>query len=615
MGAVIPISEQVAQQLEAPRPAERVEQLQAYKLDCISRRRAMIEPALEAMKRGATQKKALAEAAKYCDKSVVTLGKYVRAYQRHGAMGLAPEDLGKKRKPYGWEGRSMYLFDQPQRPCYATVAYWLRIEGFASATNSRVRRYLKSLPANASDVSRKRLGAHYYAQNVKPHVVRDTHMLAIGECYEGDGHTCDVYVAHPSGKGHFRPELTIWIDVRSTRVVGWWLGERENGLDVLYALSSAIEQNETHVPTMLHNDPGSGYVNKMFAAEGTGFCDRLAITQITTLPGNARGKGLVEGWFHWFEERCGKRFDTFCGHCRTDDALSHFRDRIKRGEMTLPTFPQYRDAVAAYIAQYNADGKDALEGQSADQLWRDLEVNPMHLPLATLMRPQTTRHVRGWGIRFENRLYRAAELQQYERRNVTVEYDIHDDSRVWIRDAKGRLVCQALLVEKKPWAQASVLEDRRKRSLEGQRKRLQRKIEEVEAQARRPITAAALLDELDRETDSAGHEAPALTEHHAIEPEPAQREPEAKPVSDAELARFRAEVEAEEAVETETSAERWARAKTLEAAAELSEADRQWLEVYQDSSEYRAHSLLVDDEEDSADEADFRGDFSTDYWE
>jgi len=520
------------------------------------------------------------------------LRRWASALSQNGVEALAPGYTGRVRKAYGWEVRAQRLFAQPQRPAYSTVAYWLRQEGFDSASESRVRRYLKSLPSNQTETSRKRVGGHYYDQNIRPHVRRDVTVLNVGDVYEADGHCCDDYVQHPQTGKHFRPELTTFIDVRSSKITGWWLGEFENSIDVLYALSSAI-RNYGHVPVMLHTDPGSGYVNKMLSDEATGFYARLDITAVTTIPGNARGKGLQEGWFRWFEERLGKRFPAFCGHCRTDDELSRLAMRIKRGDISIPTFEQYHDAVRDYIETYNNTAKKSLDGQTPNQLWEQLNPNPLHLPLDVLMRPRREASVRSWEVRFENRFYKAAELAQYERRKVVVEYDIHDESKVWIRDSKGRLVCEALLVEKRPWAAENVLADRRARSLKGQQKRLQAHADEAAARAHRPITTAAMIDALDApmhvETPALAHQ--LLDAGHRLASPSTPSQPIARPVSTAVLAHVAAEMQAD-AEESETSDHRYARACALEGMEKIDAAEARWLAIYQTSSEYAAQRLM-----------------------
>lgn len=492
--------------------------------------------------------------------SAASLERWTRQYMEAGPAALADRRQGRTRREYGWEARAAALYRQPTRPAYATVAYWLKQEGYDTATESRVRRYLHSLPSNETDTAPARTGRHFYDQNIRPHHRLDLDSISAGEVYQGDGHRCDVYVRHPRTGNHFRPELWIWLDRRTTKVVGWWLCEDESAQAVQWSISAAIRAHD-HVPTWAHGDPGPGIANKVMSDEAVGYFDRLGITLRKALPGNAKGKGLVEGWFRWFEERCGKRFSSFCGHCRTDDALSRLETKVKRGEIEIPTWQQYLDAVRDYVAAYNTTPKDALDGRTPDQVWgEELQANPLHVPEATLLRPQRQATVRRWEVRLLNRYYRAAELAQYEQRKVVVEYDLHDESQVWIRDDRQRLVCTAQLVDKTRWASDSAAQDAREKSRRGKLQRLARKADEVEGR-HKPLLPAAETRHLDAEEVVAFRRTAELDQQ-----------------------------EVEQLQVEESPAQRFRRALALLAADDISEADAHWLAIYQTSAEY--HSRL-----------------------
>lgn len=497
--------------------------------------------------------------------SAGSLERWINKYRQGGLVALADKRKGRVRKDYGWEARAAALYRQPTRPAYATVAYWLRGEGYDTATDKRVRDYLKKLPSNEAETAPARTGRHYYDQNIRPHHRLDLDSINVGEVYQGDGHRCDVYVQHPRTGKHFRPELWIWLDRRSTRVTGWWLCEDESAQAVMWSISAAIRAHD-HVPTWAHGDPGPGIDNKMMSDEALGYFERLGITLRKALPGNAKGKGLVEGWFRWFEERCGKRFSSFCGHCRTDDALSRLETKVRRGEIEIPTWQQYLDAVRAYIASYNATPKEALDGRTPDELWQaELHQNPLHVPVETLLRPHRQATVRRWEVRLLHRYYRAAELAAYEGRKVFVEYDLHDESRVWVRDDKQRLVCEAHLVKKTRWAGDSAMADAREKSRRGKLARLERKAEEVNGR-HKPLLPAAERRDID---------ADQVVEFRAMQA-----------VEEQEIEQLE-----------ETPTQRFARALALQAqpADQLSEADARWLAIYTTSAEY--HSRLALHEE------------------
>jgi putative transposase len=430
--------------------------------------------------------------------------RYTRFLQG-GNTAAAPKHQGRQRTVYGWEARAIHLWQQPTKPAMSTVAYWLRGENFDSATDSRVRRYLKSLPATLGEQSAQRMGRHFYQQNLRPYVLRDDTVLPVGLIYQGDGHNCDVYVAHPNTGKPWRPEFTPWIDVRSHYVVGWYLSEAESSLTTLFSLSHALAHHD-HVCALIHVDPGSGFKNRMMTDEVSGYLARMSIEFMSALPGNAKGKGLVEGFFHIFEERLGKTFPTFCGHNRSDDYLRHLSQKVKRGQIVLPTLAEYRDAIAAYIERYNNTYQERL-GCTPAELWAQLERTPLETAEAAIIRPRELRKVQRWGVTLHNRMYRHAELAHYNGREVMVEYDLHNDATVTIRDHQARFICEAEQVDRKPWLPASRIEELQQNRVDGQRKRLQQKLDEVQARGRAAITHDAVLEDIELlcDTPALGH--------------------------------------------------------------------------------------------------------------
>ncbi len=591
--AILPFPRALPAVADRPAPSP-FEQLPTYAQDEAKRRLALVKPALDRVAGGCSVRAAadwLAAAPAWDGPSAVTLARWIRDYREGGLMKLAPEYKGRQRAEHGWEARALELYNRPQRPAYSTVALWLRQEGHTSAAEHLVRRYLKSAPSHLTETGKKRLGEHYYAQNVRPYIVRDSSALPVGFVYQGDGHCCDVYVAAPATGNPYRPELTVWIDVRSHYVVGWWLSESESAITTLYSFSNALLAQD-HAPALVHTDPGSGFTARVIADSKTGFFARFSIDMIEALPGNARGKGLVEGWFRWFEERLGKRFETFCGHCRTDDDLRALTQKVKRGALRLPTLPEYAAAVRDYIAAYNANPQEDLGGQAPRELWATLERVPLETPAAAVMRPRETRTVRSWGVALDKRTYRAAELQAYEAREVVVEYDLHDDSFVRILDAKGRFVCEANLVDKAPWLPQSRIEEAQAKRLKGQHQRLQIKADEASAKARGPVSALGAIAALSVFEAPAEAPTPALLnqDNHGFIPPPTPVVRPVAAVNEAELAAVRATVARDEQARLEERPkDRFSRALQLQALRDngrpISEADERWLNTYSASSE------------------------------
>ncbi len=426
-----------------------------------------------------------------------TLYRWVGDYRRGGMCGLAPAYKGSQRKVYGWEVRAQHLYALPSKPAMSAVAEWLQEEGFESATASRVRRYLKALPADQGVLSRGRLGPKLFRDTQKTFHRRDTGELPVGFVYQGDGHTCDVYLAHPATGRLWRPELTVWIDVRSRYIVGWFISEAESALTTLFALSHAMLTWD-HVPACLHIDNGSGFKAKLMNDESTGFYARWNIDTVFALPGNSKGKGQVERWFRTMEEAFGKRWESYCGADMADEVITRYVRDVNAGKRTPPSLQDYKDALGAWIDRYNHRVHSALDGQTPAELWSNLERAPLHTPAAAICRPQAERMVRRQCIQLHNREYMAPDLIAYNGQHLVVEYDIHNDTtvRILTREEK-RWICDATLVNAKAYLPSSRVEEMQKKRLRGQRQRLQRKLDEADARANLAITHTDTLEDVE----------------------------------------------------------------------------------------------------------------------
>jgi putative transposase len=434
-----------------------------------------------------------------------TIYNWMSAYDQGGVQSLISNHKGRARGEYGWELRAQQLYGKPSKPGMATVALWLRDEGFDSATDPRVRRYLKSLPENMGEHSPARLGPKLFRDTQKTYVERDTSVLDVGFIYQGDGHTVDVYVAHPATGNAWRPELTVWMDIRSRYIVGWYLTEAESGISTLLALSHAMLSHD-HVPAMLHIDNGSGFKSKMMNAESTGFYDRFSIGVMFALPGNSKGKGQVERWFRTLEMQFGKRWDTFCGHGMSPESSMYYLRDVKAGKKQLPTFAQFKELLGQWIESYNNRVHSEI-GCAPAELWNQLQHVAIELPATAVVRQRVKRTVQRTSVQLDNRRYINSELVALNGKTVIVEFDLHNDETVSVLNvADESWVCDATLTDKVPYLPASRIEEYQQRRVDGQRKRLQRKLDEVDARARGSIEA-----QTERTKALTDFELPALT--------------------------------------------------------------------------------------------------------
>ncbi|HEC12302.1 MAG TPA: transposase [Acidiferrobacteraceae bacterium] len=424
-----------------------------------------------------------------------TLYRWCQDFKKHGVMGLVPGHKGSGRKDYGWEARALHYWQLPSKPAAAAVARWIREEGHESAKDDRVYRYLKSLPADAR--VRGRIGARLFTNTQKSFIRRTTTSLAVGACYEGDGHTIDVYLQHPNGGNRpWRAEITVWIDVAARYIPGWFISEAESAHSTLFALSHALTSQD-HIPAVLHIDNGSGYKNKMMSTKSIGFYARLGMDIMHSRPYNAKGKGIIERWFGTMERDFGKRFPSYCGADMDPEAIDALLKKVKQGEVQLPTLAQYVGLLNDWIESYHNTPHRGLAGKTPAEMWATLEQHTVQPRTAAIFWPRTTRTVQRQAIRLDNREYFAPELLQYNGDKVIAEYSIHDDSFIRVMDEKCRWICDAKLIQKVDYLPTSRIEEAKDKRLKAQIKRLESHADEKRQRAGLAITHDQVLRDLD----------------------------------------------------------------------------------------------------------------------
>lgn len=394
-------------------------------------------------------------------------------------LALADKHRGRVRTPKPWDLRALQMYHIPSKPGFAHVAAWLQMEGH-DVKDHEVRRFIQSLPASYGPTSAWRVGKHYHKLNQGMHVSRNRSVLNVGEVYQGDGHTDDVYLRHPSGSPRpYRFEITAWMDIRSRYIpaLGW--SDGESALSTLHSLSAAIVRHD-NVPAFVHVDRGAGFRAKMLSAESVGYYSKMGISKMDALPGNAKGKGDIEGWFRLLRDYCDKRFGLhYCGSDQAAESNRRITDEIARGKRDLPTPEQYKAAVNEFVEWYHNQPQKGLGNKTPAELWAQL---PEHRCAVVLqheaaVRPSVTRSTKRGRINLDNREYVHEALLEYRDRPVEVEYDITDDSRVWVYDDKRRLICEAPLLHKIDWLPADRREEAEIKRQHAKQKRRQKQID------------------------------------------------------------------------------------------------------------------------------------------
>lgn len=411
--------------------------------------------------------------------SRATVYNWCSAYKQNGINSLLPNHKGKTATQYSWLARCLELYHSPNSPSFAQVSDQLNKEGYA-AEHHQVRRFINGLPHELGPQSPYRMGAKLYREKHKDHLLRSTENIKPGVMYNGDGHTLDVYLAHPKTGKPYRAELTAFQDVGSRCIVGWELGFAESTIDTLTAISRAIKVHN-NVPAMFYLDNGSGYKNKLMNADTTGFYAQFEIDVIFAIPGNARAK-WIERFFLHMEDRVGKRFSTYCGRDHDDRHKQLVLKEAKQGKRQLPTVDEWIAEFKSFLLDYHNAEHPEIKGKTRQQVWDETvdRVPPTEGDFVILPREKV--NIRRGRFRLHQRNYHADYLHQFNGQELVAAYDMHDDSYTKLYKLSGEFLMIANLKNKSLAVPDSRVVEAKQKRLTGRVRRLNVHMQEAIAQ-------------------------------------------------------------------------------------------------------------------------------------
>ncbi len=421
--------------------------------------------------------------------------KWVKDYKDKGRVGLLPGHQGRVNRPKDWWPWSMHYYNLPTKPDVSTVHRLLVEQHEFEVSYDQVLSYLRNLPGQFGKDGAARLGKNLYRLKQKPYITRTTQHLKPGDLWAADGYCADVYLAHPLTGKIWRPELTVSIDVFSRYPVCWRADEHEGTVAVQNMWAEAVHRWQ-HLPIELYVDNGSGHKNKLMSDELTGFYVRSGIDVIHAIPGNPHGKGWIERFFRTVRDDFLKvwRPECYCGDDMAPEALNKTYRDIQAGRFALPTYAEFAAAFNAWIERYVKRPHPESPDTTPEQLWSTLDPVAPHQSLAELKRQAVLLTVNRGRIKHYGRIYGHADLYQFNGQKLILEYDMLDDKVAVIRAQDGRLVCDAYLIAAMDVRDPNRQEEKRRKRLENQVKRGERKLEEQKARAGLVIDVDSVVD-------------------------------------------------------------------------------------------------------------------------
>jgi len=425
-----------------------------------------------------------------------------------GFAALAPKYHENIKVP-AWAQALLGLYQQPQKPtlkkCLDDLPGVLP-ENVSAPSYWAAQRFIEKM--SNLDLARGRMLPREL-KNVRAFVRRDTSHMWPGDCYTSDGHKFDAEIAHPRHGRPFRPEITTVLDIATRRCAGWSVDLAESTWAVLDAMRHAVET--CGINALHYVDNGSGQKNELMSDEVVGFMARLSITMTHSLPYNSQARGLEERSHQSIWVRGAKDLPTYMG-ASMDREARQSAFKITRKDINavgtsrlLMQFPEFLKWCDAQVEDYNnrphrglAKIADPVTGKQRHQSpneawaaaltegWEPVMLKPGEA--ADLFRPYKIGKTHRAEVRLFGNIYFNRELEHYHGENVRIGYDIHDGSKVWVRDLEGRLICVAgFEANKQAYFPQSQIDVANRKRAEGRIKRAEAHIEEAEAELNPPL--------------------------------------------------------------------------------------------------------------------------------
>ncbi len=286
----------------------------------------------------------------------------------------------------------------------------------------------------------------------------DLHSNDIWVC---DNHTFDIFVDGGDSEKPIRVYLTAFLDVRSRKMVGWYVTDAPSSDATLQALRRGIEVYG--IPKRIYSDNGREFLTHDIGGRGfrksakTDEHEPLTILQHlqiefrTALVRNARAK-IVERAFVDVKNCFSKLFDGYTG-----GTIAERPERLKtmgkhaENFIIVDEFREYVDTFMQGWFNKQPHSGAGMNGRTRDEVYaaylyeqRVATLDELNLMMLRTGRMQTVN--RGVKIKFYNReirFYSDELIMGHDREKVYVRYNPDDLAEVRVYDEQDRFLCTA----------------------------------------------------------------------------------------------------------------------------------------------------------------------------
>lgn len=366
-----------------------------------------------------------------------------------------------------------YYLDQTKmsvKKCMELTELYLKEQGKEgllplASSESFARKITKDIPVPV--LKYYRLGEKAFRDACAPYIQRTYEDLHSNDIWVCDNHTFDVFVNDGEHEKPIRVYLTAFLDIRSRKMMGWYVTLNPCSDATLFALRRGIERYG--IPKMILSDNGREFLT--FDIGGRGFrtsrkdeehvaptiLENLGIEFRTALPTNARAK-IIERAFRDVKEDFSKLFEGYTG-----GTIAERPERLKKTGKSAENFtllPEFVKYVDTYIEGYfntRSHSGSGMYGRTRNEVYAAelIEKRTATREQLNLMMLRNTRmqKVKRDGVYlglYDMKIYfNSVELNwSYFGEKVYFRYNPDDLSEVRVYDEQDRFLCTAKQIAK-----------------------------------------------------------------------------------------------------------------------------------------------------------------------
>ncbi len=341
--------------------------------------------------------------------------------------------------------KSLYL-NQNQRSVQICYDYTKRHFDNPIPSVHAFRRRLKTIPKNVLIYYRE--GEKAFNDKCIPDMQRDIESIQSNEIWCSDHHRLDVFTKDTTGKKITRMWLTIFQDVRSSKIVAALCRDAEpNATAVKMCLKEGIKK--FGIPQYVYFDNGKDYRSKYFDKDfPLSLVEQLGIKTMYAQPYHGQSK-ICERTFRTLIERFAKMFPTYTGK---DAKNRPEKMRISNEEILkqAPDKDLFINLLYNWIEEFNntpSKGK-GCQGKTPNKVYYENLYNKVVLQdegvLNILCGTFEERVINKNGINFKNRLYTHSELIKHMGERVIINYSPENMDRLNVFDKDVNAICVAV---------------------------------------------------------------------------------------------------------------------------------------------------------------------------